>query len=197
MSLKFFKRPAPEAATLAWQKRLRYGVQAILARLGIPGVVGLGLAAFCAMIWGSAIVKLWDGCAEIEAELQALPPAADQQRAEAQRAELAAFQAALPDKSQIAILIGQVHGHAEAGGIRLTNVEFHSAEPTASAAPALPAFVVTVDTTAPHEATVKFINNVLAQMPNTALEALTFKRGKLADTALETQLRFRLYVRAP
>lgn len=197
MNWRFLKRSAAEASVPVWPKRLRYGAQAILARLGVPGVLGVGLVAFCAMIWGSAIVKLSAERAGIEAELQTALPATDLQRAEAQRAELAAYQAALPDKSQIATLIGQLHGHAEAAGVRLANTEFHPAGSETGTVPAVPSFVLTLDTAAPHEATVKFVNAVLAQMPNTALEALTLKRGKLADTALETQLRFRLYVRMP
>lgn len=197
MSRRPLFRAVNSSSSGEFQKSLRYGLQSVLARLGVPGILGVGLLVFCAMIWGSALWKLTKEQAEIEAELRTPMPLEDRSRIDDLQAQLTAFQAVLPEKSQIAALVGQIHAYADASSVRLSSTEFHLAEPTLSSASAMPAFVVTLDTTASHEASVKFINSVLAQMPNIALEGLAVKRTKLADSVLETQLRFRLFVRTP
>lgn len=185
------------SAIFTWRKHLLYRAQSMLQYLGPPGVLGIGLIAFCTMIWGTAILNQSTERKAIEEALHAITtPVVDPQRTVRQQTELAAFYAALPNKSQLAILVGQLHTHAETVGIRFTHTDFHVAEPDKDAVAAVPAVIVTLDMNANHEQTVQFVNRVLAELPNAALEAIALKRNKLADTTLETQLRFRFFVRA-
>ena len=194
----YLKLPETTGGPLAaWRKRLLYRAQSTLQHLGTPGVLGIGLIAFCATIWGTAILNQSAEKRAIEEALHAITtPATDPQRTVWQQTELAAFYTALPNSTQLAILLGQLHTHAETVGIRFTHTEFYFVEPAEAAVAAVPAVIVTLDMNANHEQTVQFVNRVLAELPNAALEAITLKRNKLADTALDTQLRFRFFVRA-
>lgn len=195
MNSELISQATRTAVSFDWRKRLRFHAHHLLWHLGIPGVIGIGLAAFSIMIWLSAIMPLFAQRASIEATLdsrsQHLPSSDTQARQEA----LSAYLAAMPKSSQIASQLGQLHSHAEASNIRLTDTEYQEEENGAESLGPLSSFIVTLKAAASPDATISFINHVLTAMPNSALDALTVERAGSDEVSTKILLRFRLYMR--
>lgn len=181
-------------------QRLTYALHKALRALGFPGVLALILLVLCATTWATTISGLQKQLLAIEGT--SLEPAIEEELSEQQRAqqasELAAYRDTLPETAKPAILLGKIHGHAEQSGLRPTNTDFQIVTSDTREKPSqLASVVITVDAASSHETLIKFINTVLSELPNSALETISLKRGKLTDTTLETQVRFRFFLRTP
>lgn len=181
-------------------QRLTYMLNKVLRQLGLPGVFALALLVFCATTWVATISGLQNQLLAIEGENRpsTVEDGFSEQQRMQQAADLAAYRETLPETPKPAILLGQIHGYAEQSGLRPNNTEFQIVAGDIREKPSqLASVVVTLEATSGHETLIKFINTVLTEMPNSALEAISLKRGKLTDTVLETQVRLRFFVKTP
>jgi hypothetical protein len=166
--------------------------------LGPVGVGAIGSLGVCLAVWGTAIVDLQKRTDLLNAQRlsEAKVSEPDLNQSQEQVAELAVFHDVLTDQSRLAILIGQLHGLAEGIGLRLSASEFALPNNSDVTTSVMPTIIVTLESNASHDAIIKFVNLVLTNMPNAALDSISMKRAKLVDSVWETKLRFRFYVKA-
>lgn len=181
-------------------QRLTYMLNKVLRQLGLPGVLALALLVFCATTWVATISGLQNQLLAIEGENRpsTVEDGFSEQQSMQQAADLAAYREILSETPKPAILLGQIHGYAEQSGLRPNNTDFQIFTRDIREKPSqLASVVVTLEATSGYETLIKFINTVLTEMPNSALEEISLKRGKLTDTLLETQVRLRFFVKTP
>ena len=178
-----------------WRKRLRFHSHRLMWWLGIPGVVGVGLIAGSLALWISVIMPLSAQRAHIEATQDARSETRPPIDTSLQSSALSTYLAALPKSSQLVAQIGLLHTHAEANGIHLSDTEHHVDDGEPTSLGSLSSTVVTLKAKASPEAASAVVNHVLAEMPNSALEAFAVERGNSGETGTEIRLRIRLYMR--
>ncbi len=161
---------------------------------GLPGVLGITLAL-------AALSFDLSGNQALEAEADALhqqtraterrlrQPARMEPSA---RARLEAFNAAFPEAGSLPELLGRLHGHALARGVQLDKADYRSAadpqsplERISLELPARGAYVLLR----------AWLDDVLAEMPEVALEHLSLRRPAMDATELEARVRLVILVR--
>jgi hypothetical protein len=165
----------------------------LLNRLGISGVLGLGVLTACAGFYVSALAP-----AEEEARAQRVAlermrartpfqPVAASGRAE----DLRRFYNLFPPASGLTNDLERLHRLARSAGLELAQGEYRLERRPAG----LWAYRVTLPVRGGYPQLRDFVDAVLKEMPIASLEALRFERKKAADTELEAQLRLTLHLR--
>ena len=165
----------------------------LLNRLGISGVLGLGVLIACAGFYVSALAP-----AEEEARAQRVAlermrartpfqPVAASGRAE----DLRRFYNLFPPASGLTNDLERLHRLARSAGLELAQGEYRLERRPAG----LWAYRVTLPVRGGYPQLRDFVDAVLKEMPIASLEALRFERKKAADTELEAQLRLTLHLR--
>ncbi|TLS17585.1 MAG: hypothetical protein FDZ72_13460 [Betaproteobacteria bacterium] len=180
-----------------WRGRMIYRGYSVVNSLGIQGVLALGILSLCILFFFTTILSL-------HTELKSLTQRANRSVSvdvgrvnQSMASELAAYKDSLElEVPKPAALLGQLHSLSNAVGFRLSSAELQSVGSGANSYADMPSLVVSVEFEAGREAIVTYINAVLVAMPNSALEAVSLQRAKLAATTLQARLRFRFYVRA-
>jgi hypothetical protein len=174
---------------------VRYRLEALLRRLGVAGVVGLGVLLACAGFYVSALAPLEREAAAQRLALERLKartphrPIAAGGRAD----ELRRFYAVFPDAAGLTDELERLHALARRTGLDLSQGEYRL-ERRASG---LWAYRVTLPARGNYAQFRDFVGSVLKNMPIASLDALRFERKKAADTTLDGQLRLTIYARPP
>lgn len=175
---------------------LRLGVlRAEIERLGWPGVVGLGLLAFAAMLAVSALLPLHREVDRLRDEADALarrvgagdragakPPVQDQ---------LATFYAFFPASDSSPDWLGRIYKIAQAKGVQLQSGEYRIER---AASPRLRRYQMTLPVQGTYAQIRGFVGEVLEQVPAAALEEVTLKRESVESTRVEARVRLTLYM---
>ena len=172
---------------------MRARLNAALERLGIAGVLGIGILLACAAFWSSALEPAKKELAAQRAALERLrartpyQPVATNSRAE----ELRRFYNLFPSAAQLTAELERLHRLARNARLELAQGEYRlERRPTG-----LWAYRVTLPVRGSYAEVRNFLSAVLKDMPGASIDALRFERKKADDAQLEAQLRFTLYAR--
>ena len=168
-------------------------LNALLAQLGIAGVLGIGVLLACAAFWISALKPIQTELAAQRAafeRMQArspLQPVLGGGRAE----ELRRFYNLFPSAADLTVELERLHRRARAVRLELAQGEYRLERRPAG----LWAYRVTLPVRGSYPEVRNFISAVLKEMPTASIDGLRFERKKAADAQLEAQLRLTLYAR--
>ena len=168
-------------------------LEALLARLGAAGVLGIGLLLACAGFYASALAPLEEGARAQRLALERLrartpyEPVSTGGRGD----ELRRFYGLFPAASGLNDDVERLHRLARAAGLDLAQGEYRL-ERRASG---LWAYRVTLPVRGSYAQLRGFLGALLTGMPTASLDGLRFERKKAADTQLEAQVRVTLHAR--
>jgi hypothetical protein len=170
-------------------------LEALLRRLGLAGVLGIGVLLACAGFYFSSLAPL-------EAEAAAQRLALERLKARSPHRlvasggrgdDLRRFYALFPASAELTDQVERLHSLARRSGLDLAQGEYRL-ERRASG---LWAYRVTLPARGTYGQFRDFVGSVLKNIPIASLDGLRFERKKAADTQLEGQLRLTLYARPP
>jgi len=168
-------------------------VHELLELLGLPGVVGLGIAIFGAAFYFSQL-------APAERELRVQAANAERLRARATERpasandggeDLRRFYALFPPTEQLTGELERLYALARRANVELQQGEYRME--AKSVGPA--AYRVSLPVRGAYPRIREFVAATLAEMPIASLDGLRFERRKAGDPILEAQVRLTLYFR--
>jgi hypothetical protein len=168
-------------------------LNAWLNRLGVAGVLGVGVLLACVGFYLSAIAP---AARELAAQRLAaermhlrLPyqPVKARERAE----ELRRFQNLFPPVERLTDELERLYGLARESKLELTRGEYRLDKP----ATGLWSYRVVLPLRGTYPQIRGFVAAVLKSMPIASIDALRFERKKVGETALDAQIRLTLYFR--
>jgi hypothetical protein len=170
-------------------------LNALLRRLGVAGIVGLGILLACAGFWFSALQPLQKEIAAQRSALERLRERASYQPVGASRreAELRQFYRLFPSSDELPSELERLHRLARRAGVELANGEYRLERRPVG----LWAYRVSLPVRGDYPRLREFLDAVLKHMPSASLDALRFERKKVADAQIEAQVRITLHVRPP
>lgn len=182
-------KPLPEAVL-----GLRALVLRGLHRAGWAGAVGVGLMAFALAFGYTVAADQAKRQAQLAAErtrlLQASSGPAADQRPEAER--LAAFYARFPSLAELPARLQELHRLAESHGVVLARADYRASRDTGTG---LQRVTLNLPASGAFEPVYQWLAEVLASMPEVALESLSIKRDDTADGEVDVELRLVLFLR--
>lgn len=162
-------------------------------RIGWPGVAGLALAVV-AVILGLVGERSYEAGKQVVAEERAALLRGDvRSRAPAnERETVAAFYDRLPPVAALPERLRRLHDAAEAHGVALERTDYRSA-----AEPGAPLVRVTLilPVRAEFANLYRWLDALLRDMPEVAVESLRIERETTATTAVDADIRLALYLR--
>jgi len=175
--------------------KFRWILQASLDFLGWPGVVGLGLLAFCLVVYLSALLPAQHRLAEMLAQAGSLraqlaKSKATQMDTPAPEAQLTGFYQFFPAHVATPDLLEKLYAAAEASGIALEQGDYRLASGKDDK---LERYQITLPVRGSYPQIRKFIGRLLADLPAASLDGVSFQRQKISDTQVESQIKFTLY----
>lgn len=173
---------------------MRQRLNALLRRLGTPGVLGIGLLLGCAAFYVSSLAPLGEELGAQRAALERLqsrtlyrPAASGGERGE----ELQRFYNLFPPAERLTDEVARVHRLGRAAGLDLAQGEYRLERRPAG----LWAYRITLPVRGSYPQLRDFLAALLKDMPIASIEALRFERKRAADTQLEAQVRVTVHVR--
>ncbi len=169
------------------------GVNAVLARIGTLGVLGIGVLLFCLPFYFSALRPA-------ERELAAQQDAAERLRSRGpfravtvdDRAdELLRFYSLLPPLAQLPAELARLYALAGASQLQLRQGEYRLERRAAGPV----AYRVTLPVRGSYLQVRGFLDAVLREMPLASVDALRFERERTADAGLDAQIQLTLHFR--
>ena len=174
---------------------LRWRAQAAMRTLGWPGVVGLGLLAFCLAFYWSALLPAKTRLAEMQEQAGSLGARLAHMKTQPQlvtpETQLAAFYRIFPDFAATPDLLEKLYAAAEASGIVLEQGEYRVVPGKEDK---LDRYQVTLPVRGTYPAVRKFLGRVLADLPAASLDSVSFQRQKVGDMTVESQIKLTLYL---
>lgn len=175
---------------------LRWHLQDLPARLGLPGLAALALLGALAVAWLAVERPAVERLAALQAErvaLQARLREADAPAAPADAAAtLAGFEARFPEPQQITAVLARVHALAGRHGIALERGEFKL---DAATDDTLERYAMVLPLKAEYRAVRRFVRDLLREQPALALEEVGLRRDDAGSAVVEARLRFVLFVK--
>ena len=168
-------------------------LEARLRRLGVAGVLGIGVLLACAGFWVSALAPL-------EEELAAQRLAHERLRArtpyrpvfaDGRSEELRRFRSLFSTAGALTGELERLHRAARAAGLDLAQGEYRLERRPAG----LWSYRVTLPVAGTYPQLRAFIAAVLEDMPTVSIDALRFERKGAAQTRLDAQVRLTFHVR--
>lgn len=168
-------------------------VNQVLSRLGVLGVLGIGVLIFCLPFYFGTLRPA-------ERELNAQRAAAERLRtrgpfrgvaADDRAGDLLRFYALLPPLEQLPEELGQVYALARAARLELTQGEYRLDRRASGPV----AYRITLPIRGSYAQLRAFLDSVLREMPIASIDALRFERKRKGDTQLDAQVHLSLYFR--
>lgn len=173
---------------LMW--RLRRGADG----LGLPGLAGAGLLAFCAIFYFSAFVPA-------SREVQSLGHEADAMRTRTlstselfrrqPAGQLDTFYKNFIDMKGMPDALEPLHQAAATQDISLERGEYNLVR---SDSDKLVRYEMTLPVRSDYTHIRKFLSQLLATVPQISLDSVDFERQKIGDTAIDAQIKLTLYL---
>lgn len=160
-------------------------------RLGLPGVLAIGIVVFCAALHFSVGRSLRMEVIGLEAE-QAAQRAASAKHARRGPQDLDAMLRELPKEAELANHLARIHQMARKQGVILQRGSF---EFSAESHGRIGRQQMTFQTHAPYSAVRHFLRETLAAMPALALEDVAINRSQAEPDDIEATLRFSILLR--
>jgi Tfp pilus assembly protein PilO len=170
-------------------------LEAVLRRLGAPGVLGLGVLLACAGFYFDALLPAEQEASAQRSALERLRSRTPYQpvSADSRAEELRRFYLLFPPPAELNAHVERVHRLARAAGLDLAQGEYRLERRTTG----LWAYRVTLPVRGGYAQFRDFLSAVLKDMPIASIDALRFERKRAADTQLEAQVRLTLYAQPP
>lgn len=163
-------------------------------QLGLPGITGLGLLAFCAMFYVASEIPLRKEVQALQHEAVALQtrsrPTLEQVRQQPNR-QLEAFYESFPSVKAAPDSLRQLHQTALEQGVTLEQGEYHLVR---SGSEKLVRYDISLPVKADYMHLRKFLSRLLADMPHVTLDSVDFQRHKISDTMLDAQVKLTLFL---
>lgn len=176
--------------------KVRWGLQGSLDFLGWPGVVGLGLLAFCLVAYLSALLPAQHRLAEMLAQAGSLraqlaKSKATQMETPVPEAQLTSFYQFFPAHVATPDLLEKLYAAAEASGMVLEQGDYRL---TSSKGDKIELYQISLPVRGSYPQIRKFIGRLLADLPAASLDGVSFLRQKVTDVQIESQLKLTLYL---
>lgn len=168
-------------------------VNQVLSRLGVLGVLGIGVLMFCLPFYFGTLRPA-------EQELDAQRVAAERLRkrgpfrsvgVDDRAGELIRFYALLPPLEQLPEQLGKVYALASGAQLALTQGEYRLDRRASGPV----AYRITLPIRGSYAQLRAFLDSVLREMPIASIDALRFERKRKGDTQLDAQVHLSLYFR--
>ena len=172
---------------------MRSRLNALLERLGIAGVLGIGVLLACAAFWTSALKPATEELAAQRAAHERMrartpyQPVSGGGRAD----ELRRFYNLFPAAAGLTGELERLHRLARGARLELAQGEYRLER----RATGLWAYRVPLPVRGSYSEVRNFVSAVLKDMPTASIDAVRFERKKAAEAQLEAQLRLTLYAR--
>lgn len=176
----------------AWLARHR------LQQLGRPGVLALGLFAFCLAFYVSALLpareklhSLEQDAAMLRQRMATSTKPIREAEAVGPQAQLAAFYKALPSNASTPDLLQEIYRAAAASQVRLDQGAYRL---VADRDGRLQRYQITLPLKGSYPEIKGFLALVMKELPTLALDGISFQRQNIADPLLDTQVKLTLYL---
>ncbi len=168
-------------------------LERLLRRLGVPGVLGMGMLLGCAGFYVNGVAPAEEKVRSERVALEQLATRAPHQRvsADARADELQRFYQLFPAGAQLTDEVQRLHQLARLAGLDLAQGEYRLERRSAG----LWAYRVTLPVRGSYAQLRQFLSAVLNDMPIASVDGLRFERRQAADTQLEAQIRVTLHAR--
>lgn len=170
----------------------------LLRRMGLAGILGIGVLLGSAGFWASAVKPLADEVAAQRSALERLQnrtlyQPASMGREDRREADLARFYALFPPTDKLADEVARIHRLGRAAGLDLEQGEYRLERRGTG----LWAYRINLPVRGTYPQLRDFLGALLRDVPVASVEALRFERKRAADAQLDAQVRLTLHVRAP
>lgn len=166
-------------------------MRSLADRLGVAGVLGIGVLLFCATFYFSALRPAQDELAARQsatAGTSAIPVAQPLTRAADPLSEL---HSRFPAMAALPSQVERLHRIARSSGLQLQQGEYRLEVPPAG----LVAYRVSLPARGEYRALRAFMGAVLREMPVAAIDRVRFERKKPGDAQLEAHIQLTLFFR--
>jgi len=175
---------------------VRARLDALLRRLGVAGVLGVGLLLACAGFWASALQPVQQELAARRlalADVQSRATRPGEPALDDPQAALRRFHERFPSTNALTDELERVHRLARRAGLDLAQGEYRLERRPAG----LWAYRVTLPVRGTYSDLREFLGAVLKDAPAASIEAMRFERKRADDPQLEAQVRLTLHLRPP
>lgn len=159
-------------------------------QIGLPGVAGLVLFAFCVIFTLSPVMPMDKELhsLSVAAPLKHTTPHADQPTPDGQ---LTAFYQTFPKVKNASEALDKLHQAAVTQGVTLAQGEYHLLR---NGTDKLTRYEIVLPIKSDYLHLRKFLSQALADMPYLALDSVEFQRQKISDTVLDAQVKMTLFL---
>ena len=193
--LRLFQPSGGRPAGLSLAAHARWLMVRMLARMGWPGAVGLGLAVFCAVFYWSWLLPMQ---AKLDAVRQSAAQAGDEAsllagkpRPLSAEEKLASFYQFFPRTSGVPDQLEKVYAAAERQALRLDQGDYRAVREGVGK---LVRYQITLPVKGTYPQIRQFVTGVLTDVPSIALENIQFERQKVGETNIEAKIRLVMYL---
>lgn len=176
--------------------RLQASGLRIFRAAGWAGVVGVALAAFAVTFDMTGNRALEDEAESLRGQSRSLGKSLRKRAAPvlSERERLEAFHAGFPSADGLSDLLLRLHGHALARGVATDKADYRAA--LISGTP-LEQVSLELPVRGAYPEIRNWLTDVLAAMPEVALDGLSFKRADIGSPDVEARVRFVIFLRRP
>lgn len=162
-----------------------------LDQLGMPGVAGLSLLAFCAMFYFSAVMPASQEVRSLNSDVMVQAHIRRETSHVSPDRQLATFYQTFPKVKGMTDALDKLHDAAMLQGVTLEQGEYHLVR---NGADKLARYEVVLPIKGDYLHLRKFLSQALADMPYLALDSVEFQRQKVSDTALDVQVKMTMFL---
>ena len=165
-----------------------------LRRLGWPGAVGVTLAAFAAVLYGSGILAAQTQLTRLRGEIEQLrarPTATAAATAVSFEQRVKVFRGFFTSQEELPRMIESIHDRAAANGVAIATADYRESTDPASG---LLRLQVTMPLKGSYPQIRAWLGEVMNELPAIALDEFTLKRDRIGNSVLEGRVRFSLYL---
>ncbi len=182
----------------AWLRgALQVQPRQLVSRLGLPGIIAIGLFTACAAFYVSVVMPLDKKIDEVQATVRTLSERVERVASGSRQGvlpvsqQLTEFYRIFPQQSQLTDTVGKIFEIAAMQGIALQQGEYRVAEDQAGK---LRRFQILLPVKAEYPQIRRFLTSLAADVPTAALEHVQFERQKIGDPLVEATIKLALYV---
>ena len=168
-----------------------------LAKLGLPGVMAIGLLTACAAFLGSVVLPMNQQIDELRRSVQTLSERSEQFNLGARQGnlpvgeQLAEFYRLFPSQGELTDKVAQVFDLARAQGLELPQGDYRVAEDRVGR---LRRYQMQFPVKADYPRIRRFLAGVAAEIPGSALEHIEFGRQKIGEPQVEATIKLDIFL---
>jgi len=175
-------------------KTLSRSLNRLVAGLGMPGILGLGLLAFCAAFYASTLAPQRTHLEELRLEAdrreRKRPPTLDEDPGYSREA-LGAFYSFFPPSNHLSDQIRKIYAAAERQNVQLEQGDYRASKDSAGE---LVRYQISLPLKGSYTQIRKFIAAVLSDLPNVSLESIQFERQRVGDPTVEAKIKLVMFL---